>query len=100
MNLIIRPRQGGKTYEIIKEACKHQSYIVCINRIEVDRIFQEARQMKLEIPFPITWAEFVEKRYYGRGINSFMIDNLDLCIQQMTDVEIKTISINGMSNGK
>ena len=56
--------------------------------------------MKLEIPFPITWAEFVEKRYYGRGINSFMIDNLDLCIQQMTDVEIKTISINGMSNGK
>lgn len=95
MDLVIKPRQAGKTEGILQLAQDNFSYIVCPTRQDVDRLWQRAKERDLNIPQPITWAEFVGHRYRGAGIRSFLIDDLDRCIQSMTTVEIKAASLNG-----
>lgn len=95
MQIIIRPRRAGKTYELVKMAAENNSYIVCPNSTQVRSIADLAREHNFNIPFPLTWQEFVHQQYYGKHIDNFVIDNLDMCIQSMTPVEIKAVSLNG-----
>jgi hypothetical protein len=37
----------------------------------------------LDIPLPITYVEFIEKRYSGRNISGFLIDNLEMFLQYL-----------------
>lgn len=97
MKTIIRGRRAGKTYELIKQAAEENLYIICVNQTQAHSIAAQATQLGFTIPFPLTWSDFVTKRYYGRNINGFLIDNLDMCIQSMTPVEIKTVSLNGVA---
>lgn len=95
MKVITRPRQGGKTTEVIKLASRTYAYIICPDRQQVQHVASLARKMGVDIPFPLTWREFLEKQYYGAGIKGgFVIDNLDMCLQQMTPVEIHGVSLN------
>lgn len=57
MKIIKRGRREGKTTEIIKVAAKNFSYIVCLSQEEASRVAQEARNMGLDIPFPLTFDE-------------------------------------------
>lgn len=78
MEIIQRPRQSGKTTELIKKASVDSLYIVCMSQQEADRIATQARKMGLYIPYPITFQEFKTGLYYPRRINGFVIDNIDL----------------------
>ena len=49
--------------------------------------------MGLDIPFPLTWHEFATGIYHGSGIRGFVIDNLDMCIQQVTNVPVRAVSL-------
>lgn len=95
MDIIIRPRRGGKTVEAIKLAAEHDYYIVCPNAVQVKQVARQAQEMSLKIPFPITWWDFMHQAYYGKNIKGFVIDNLDMCLQSMTPVNIEGITING-----
>lgn len=79
MELDVRPRRAGKTTDAIKRAAERWLYIVVINRQEQRRVFEEAKRMGLNIPFPITFEEFLTGKF-GRGIRGFIIDNLDVCL--------------------
>ena len=83
MDVIVTGRQGGKTTQLIRRAAEQFAYIVCPDREQVQFIQQQARQMGLKIPQPITWDDFIQRRWHGRGIRAFMLDNLDACIQSM-----------------
>lgn len=95
MKIIIRPRRAGKTYELIKLAAENNLYIVCANKSQVRDIADHAHKLGFNIPFPLSWGEFVGQQYYGKNIDGFVIDNLDMCVQSMTPVEIKAITMNG-----
>lgn len=95
MLVVAKPRCGGKTTDIIELALKGDSYIVCMDMAEVQRVWGIIRERKLNLPQPITWREFVENKYFGGGIRSFVIDNLDMCIQSMSPVPIVAISVTG-----
>ncbi len=96
MEVILGARRQGKTTRIIRVAAENFSYIICSNRREVLRIANQAREMGLEIPFPITMDEYMDGLFYGRGIKSFVIDNAELILQRFTkNVPIVAISING-----
>lgn len=97
MKIIVRGRRAGKTYDIIKQASEENLYIICANQAQVRGIADQARDLGFVIPFPMTWNEFVTQKYYGRNINGFVIDNLDMCLQSMTPVEIKTVTLNGVA---
>lgn len=93
MIVIVRPRQGGKTTEVLRVAALHFAYIVVPTRADVDRLWQQARLDDINIPQPITWQEFIEHRYHGTGVRAFVIDDLDRCVQSMTGVEVKAASL-------
>lgn len=95
--MIVRvlPRQGGKTTEMIRLAADEFLYIVCATQKECERVAGEARAAGLDIPAPITWAEFCERRYHGPGVKGFVIDNLDLCVQSMTRVPVRAVTLTG-----
>lgn len=95
MLVVAKPRLGGKTTDIIELALKGDSYIVCMDMREVRRVWEIILERKLSLPQPITWREFVENKYFARGIRSFVIDNLDMCIQSMSRVPIVAISVTG-----
>lgn len=93
MRVVIAGRGEGKTDSMIVAAAFHKSYIVCPNYEDAQRIFQRAQELKENIRFPISWREFIMGRYYAKGVDNFIIDDLDRCIQSMTDVEIKVVSL-------
>ena len=76
MKVILRPRQSGRTKELIRlcaeaEARGEVSYIICNSQEEASRIYQEAEELNLVIAFPITTTEFIERRYSARNIKNF-----------------------------
>lgn len=93
MKIIARPRKAGKTTELILEAEKSYSHIICPDHRAANIIWAQAREIGAVIPQPITWDEFREGRYYGEGIESFMIDDADIILQKMTSVPIKAITV-------
>ena len=81
-------RASGKTHKLIELSSERHAYIVCKDRKEAERIFQDSLDRKLKIPFPITYAEFINKQYYGKGIREFVIDDVDMFLEQFAGVSI------------
>ena len=94
MKIIAKPRKSGKTVELIKMSAKSHSYIVCQNQRDSSRIFAMAKEKGLDINFPITYGEFINNRYCGKGIKGFLIDDIDILIQYMCrDAGIEAVTI-------
>ena len=98
MKIIIKPKLGGKTTELIKLADGYNGYIVCKDRMESHRVADNARSLKCHINFPITFDDFLRNQYYGKGIRKFFIDNLDLLLNDMFPVPIEGVTITGEYN--
>lgn len=94
MKIIYKPRRTGKTTDLIKLSHESGGYIVCFNQIEAERVFRIAIGMNCNIPFPISFDEFITKQYHGSGIKEFYIDNIDMCIQEVSPVPVQTITIS------
>jgi hypothetical protein len=73
-------RATGKTTKLIMEAADKRFYIVCSTLKESARIHDQAEQMGLHIPVPITYAEFINGRFRGEAISGFLIDNADFLL--------------------
>ena len=94
MNIICRPRQSGKTTDLIKACVKYGGYIVCHNRKECHRVATVAKDLGFNIPFPISYDEFLGGLYHLPGIKHLHIDNVDMLLQRMSKVPILTVTIN------
>ena len=53
-----------------------------------------AKEMGLNINFPLSFSEFIKNEYYAKGIKKIHIDNADMLLQKLTNVKIATISMN------
>lgn len=83
MNVVIKKPRGGKTTELIKLSSQSHAYIVCMNTQESARIQRQAQEMNLKIPFPITFDEFLQGKFYKAGVKGFLIDNVELLLQSI-----------------
>lgn len=93
MQIILGRRGSGKTTKLIKLSAETQSYIVCRSQDEAARISSIATEMKLNIPFPLTYSEFIQKQFYARGIKGFLIDNAEALLQSMAG----SVPVNGIT---
>ena len=93
MEKIIMNRGYGKTTQLIKKSAKSGGYIVCHSLREANRIQVEAEKMGLYVPLPITYTEFIEKRYSETNISGFLIDNLEMFLQYLSKVPINAITM-------
>ena len=95
MQIILRKRQMGKTTELIRMSAETFAYIVVPTKNDASRVFQMAKKMGLDIPFPLSFDEFIRGQYHGKNIKGFLIDNADMLLQYMSKgVAIKAISLN------
>lgn len=99
MQVIGGGRQSGKTTQLIQFAANNNGYIVCQSKPEAARIAAQARNMEVNINFPITYQEFIERRYNGKGVSKFHIDNADYLLQSLTEVPIANITVNVETRG-
>ena len=86
--IIVRGRQGGKTTELIRRAAETYGYIVCTDRRRARQIAEHAREMGLDIPFPLTADEWQKRAYHPPGVRGLLFDDLDRIIQGMTAVPV------------
>lgn len=93
IRIVSGARGTGRTTEMIRVAAESFAYIICPDYKQVAYVRDMAREMGVDIPFPLTWNQFVNGKYYGRGIRGFVIDNLDMCIQGMTSVPVLAASV-------
>lgn len=84
----------SKTTRLLQLAHESYAYIVCADAQRRDQLWRRIRSLGLSCPQPITWDEFVKGQYFSRGINEFMIDDLDDCIQKMTAVPIRVVTLS------
>lgn len=98
MKVIIGERATGKTTELIKEAADTGYYIVCNSPRDCYRIQDQAKQMGLNIPFPITHQEFVDQRFYGKGVKGVLIDDVERLLQTIGNLKIHACSIEASNN--
>ena len=93
MKIILASRRMGKTTLLIREAAAQGYYIVCHSREECSRIFGMAKELELDINFPITYDEFLKSNYSLRGVKGIVIDNVDLLIRRLSKVIVHTITM-------
>ena len=95
MKIITGCRDAGKTTELIKLAAQDFLYIVCANNSRVEYVMDLAKKMELDIPFPITFQEFLNGRF-GRGqhLSGFAIDDVDQLLREVArGTPVKAISL-------
>lgn len=98
MKIIFKEPRTGKTTELIKRCAILGGYIVCKDKRNADYIIEMATELGAKIPYPITFDEFLSKRYYGKGVDRFYIDNADMLLQKIAgNVRIESIVIDDTS---
>jgi hypothetical protein len=53
------------------------TYIVSATHKDAGRIFRRAVELGLEIPFPISFDEFLKGAFCGKNIKGFIVDDVD-----------------------
>ena len=103
MEIIFRGCKSGKTTEIIKQSIENGYTIVCNSKKEAVSIYKQANILKeakqVIIPFPLTYDEFLTKRWFGKIITGFLIDDVDRLLHYISNgIPIKTITITNYEN--
>lgn len=102
MNIIIGKRCSGKTTELIKESAEKQIYILVGTNAMARCVFDMAKEMGLNIPFPVTVYEYFRgAKFRGSSIrrDGLLIDDADVVFQQIfAGIPIREITITDRDN--
>lgn len=99
MKIIYDKPHTGKTTELIKRCAENGGYIVCMNKFSRDDIMSMAKEIKVKIPYPLTFSEFLRGRYYPQGVKRVYIDNADMLIKTIAKgVEVDSIVMDNLEN--
>ena len=100
MDIIYKGRGKGKTTELIKMSAEKNLYILVADRNRQREVFNLARDLNLNIPFPITVEDYFRSdKLRGSFINTILIDDADYILQQIFNtVVIDTITITNKEN--
>ena len=94
MKIILGARGSGKTSKLIFESATTKCYIVCKFQDDASRIFEQARLLNCTIPFPITYEEFYTRKYVGKKIPGFLIDDLESFVNYLcVGTHIKSVAL-------
>ena len=95
MKKIIRPRQSGKTSELIRMSEQTQTYIVTPTMARAKITAQMAQELGHNIPFPVSLAEYLRSSFRGSYIKHILIDDGDDLLQELfKEVQIDAITIS------
>lgn len=101
--ILVGEGMTGKTAELIKMSAESGIYILVANRKRAEILAEQARNMKLYIPFPVTLQEWLrsENRFHGSSIrrDGLLIDDVDDVIKELfLPIEIKAVTLRTPRN--
>lgn len=93
--IIVEPRRSGKTTKAIMESAKTGSFILVSNFAMARAVYDTARYLGIDIPYPITVEEWKDM-----GIKTFVrkkgiiIDEGLIVLEALLDARINMITIS------
>lgn len=101
---IFRPRQSGKSTELIKISAETGHYIVTANRIRAKVLFEQAQKLGYNIPNPFTVEDYLRSgKLKGSFIKEILIDDADAVLQTIFNtvcIEAITMTYDGNSKAE
>lgn len=91
------PRASGKTTMLIKESAETGKPIIVANNMRVNDLAQQAKEMGLRIPEPVSVSRWITNNYRGdksrilkkaRESGGFLIDDLDCILRIIFEARI------------
>lgn len=94
MKILNKQRGGGKTTEAIIHSNKEWKYILTTDRKRVEQIAKLAKDLEIDIPFPITVDELIRsQKLRGSNIRGLIIDELDDVLHALTGYEVSLATL-------
>ena len=78
MKIIARPRQSGKTTQLVMISAETGHYIVTKDHGTARYTAMLAKDLGPVIPFPLTYDEFLNHAWNGKTIKGLLIDDLEM----------------------
>lgn len=95
MKTIIKPRQGGKTTDLIKISSETKYPIIVRNQMEVNRVKQMAGELGLEIPDPLYIRDAMNTRMLYTS--KVLVDDaefvLDFILHEVCGCSVDTLTM-------
>jgi len=89
MEVIYLERGKGKTTELIKMCYEENkkpnnlTYILCFSKDNAINTFKLSKDLKIDIPFPLTWNEFKHMKIgYSGYIENLIIDDAEFILEE------------------
>ena len=101
-NYLIGERCSGKTTRLIERSAKEGSYILVANKDMARFVADQAKEMDLEIPYPITVGEYLNSDGFpGSSVrrDGLLIDELDLVLNRLfRGIPIREVTLTDRGN--
>jgi hypothetical protein len=97
IKIILRPRAGGKTTELIKFAAEHNLVIACSTTRQCKLVAEMAEAMKCQILSPIRIQD-VSHRLQGLRVAGIAVDNVSSCLTALIGEQVAAITETGENN--
>lgn len=95
IDIIIGSRGSGKTTELFKRSAEENIYILTGTKHQANCLFGQARELGYDIPFPVSWEEFVRGDLDGTSIqeDGVLIDEAShLLSRALRGIPIKVVT--------
>lgn len=103
-NIMIGERCSGKTTHLIERSAREQIYILTSTKERAGCIAKQAKEMGLNIPFPVTvWEYFRSDKFRGSSIriDGLLIDDVDDVIKEIfCGIPIHAVTLTDHGNIK
>ena len=83
MKLIIKPRQSGKTSELIRMSEETNACILTPNWIMAEYTAEMAKKQGHDIPYPIALNDYMRTGLRDSNVRHILIDNADIVLQKI-----------------
>ena len=93
--IIVDKRRTGKTTKAIEESARTSKYILAPNRVMAEHIFKQALDLGINIPFPVTIDEVLNKHVSHRAKEKgFIIDEGLMLLENILGAHVHMITIS------
>ena len=91
-DVIVGPRQNGKTTELIRLSAAREEYIIVPTLDMAQVVARQARDMGLRIPYPVA---FCELPLQSRFIGDVLVDESQRILEQVIGKPVDVMAVHG-----
>ena len=91
-DVIVGPRQNGKTTELIRLSAARDEYIIVPTLDMAQIVARQARDMGLRIPYPVAFCELPCR---SRFIGEVLVDEAQTILQRVIGKPVDVMAVHG-----